>query len=199
MPDDILLNILQAVVDGASKELLDIYDATACTKAMLVCGLLRDVLIDLPLVWSKISVRWLHAQYEVYMSRARGTPLSVKDFSSLVDPHLYVKTATSVHLDFTIVCPTRRTLIDDALKRDVSKQDVLTMIEAQTRVPELLLNGELLGGNCCLLRELTVVGFLSRSVLNLSGLTQLTVDMAFSTYFPVFLSLDTFLSSEKPE
>jgi hypothetical protein len=36
MPDDILLNILQAVVDDANQEFLDICDATACTKAMLV-------------------------------------------------------------------------------------------------------------------------------------------------------------------
>jgi hypothetical protein len=109
------------------------------------------------------------------MSRARGTPLSVKNFSSSIDPRLYFETATSVHLDFTILCPARRILIDDALKRDAPKQEVLTMIEAQTRVPKLLLTGQLLGGNCCLLRELTVVGFVLRSVLNFSGLKQLTL------------------------
>jgi hypothetical protein len=74
---------------------------------MLTCQLLCEVLLDCPLVWSKINIGWPRAQCELYTTLARGAPLSVRNSNSSVDPQCYFEVATSVHLDFAILYPDR--------------------------------------------------------------------------------------------
>jgi hypothetical protein len=144
---------------------------------MLTCQLLCEVLLDCPLVWSKINIGWPRAQCELYTTLARGAPLSVRDSNSSVDPQCYFEVATSEHLDFTILYPNRRILINEALKRDAPQVKVLTVVGTQIPIhePRAYLTSDFLSGNPRALRELTLVGFQLTSAPNFGGLKRLTL------------------------
>jgi hypothetical protein len=169
MPPEILSRVLQHLVDTVDVDSGDICDVATRTSIMLTWQLLRDVLLDCPLVWSKINIGWPGALCKLYTTLARGAPLSVRDSNSSVDPQCYFEVATSVHLDFTIPYPDRRILINEALKRDAPQLNVLTVVGTQIPIhePRAYLTSDFLGGNSCALRELTLVGFQLTSAPNL--------------------------------
>jgi hypothetical protein len=179
MPYEILSRVLQHLVGIVDVNSGDIYDVATRTTIVLTCQLLCEVFLDCPLVWSKINIGWPRAQYELYTTLARGAPLSVRDSNPSVDPQCYFEVATSVHLYFTIPYPDRRILINETLKRDAPQLKVLTVVETQIQIHNTRahLTSDLLGGNPCALRELTLVGFQLTSAPNFDGLKRLTLQL----------------------
>jgi hypothetical protein len=56
MPPEILSRVLQHLVDTVDVDSGDICDVAKRTSIMLTWQLLRDVLLDCPLVWSKSTL-----------------------------------------------------------------------------------------------------------------------------------------------
>jgi hypothetical protein len=171
--------VLQHLVDTVDADSGDICDVATRTTIMFTCQLLRNVLLDCPLVWSKINNGWPRALCKLYTTLARGAPLSVRDSNSSADPQCYFEVATSVHLDFAILYPDRRILINEDLKRDAPQVKVLTVVGTQIPIhePRAHLTSDFLGGNPCALRELTLVGFQLTSAPNFDGLKRLTLQL----------------------
>jgi hypothetical protein len=173
MPVELLSRILLQVIDTVDDESKDICDAAARTTIMLVCRLLRDILLDSPLVWSKIDMGWPRLQYELYMTRARGTPLHVRDHNTFVDPHLYFSLARFIDLEF----PEHPSTLKPKLKlqREAPALEILRIAASTVVGGNPCITSTFLGGHPHSLRELTLVSCQVISAPNFSGLKRLTL------------------------
>jgi hypothetical protein len=176
MPEDILIQILQQLMEDLDIESDDVRDVTARTTIFLVCRLLCQVMLNSPILWSKISCKWPISLFKLYMERAGRTSLIIKGWDApLVDPNEYFSRAKSVDLSFRHQWKgdnLKLLQVQDVLKRQSPRLETLIN---NCYDQDLELTPSFLGGNPHSLQELNIVYFRLGSGPSLRSLRRLTI------------------------
>jgi hypothetical protein len=119
--------------------------------------------MDAPLIWSRIDCEWPHKLYDLYILRAKGAPLTIRDKHTSTDPAEYFDLAKYIHLNYNgsiSVKPDKQIQINQTLNRGAAELEILTVNLPCFDVDQALqLTSSFLGGDPRQLQELTLTGF----------------------------------------
>jgi hypothetical protein len=130
LPDEVTLCVLYELFNQVDAQSEDICDVAMRTSALLVCRRLQQIMVDAPLIWSRINCEWPQILYDLYMLQAKGAPLTIRDKYTSTDPAEYLDLAKYIHLSYngsTSVKPDKQIQINQTLNRGAAELEILTI------------------------------------------------------------------------